>query len=172
MTQPDEFQQPIRKKSHLAPVDSYLTGSWDALGNGAPVLVALAQIASQAMIHSPAVDPDRLSPEAKAILFMAQKRGIIEIKAINTAFDAALRILAVYVEREDDHQVAFRDPYQPEVTISFLHGFQELCEQGLVMHQLHRDFSLTKSGFALAKTILKKDVQAWLAKATDIGLHD
>ena len=45
-----EFGKPIRRVTHLNPVDSYLTGSWEALGAGAPVLVALAQLCAQAMV--------------------------------------------------------------------------------------------------------------------------
>ncbi len=48
-----EFAKPIRRVTSLNPVDSYLSGSWEALGAGAPVLVALAQICSQALIDSP-----------------------------------------------------------------------------------------------------------------------
>jgi hypothetical protein len=38
----DEYQ-PVRKSvTGLNPVDNFLSGSWEALGAGAPVLVALA----------------------------------------------------------------------------------------------------------------------------------
>ncbi len=167
-----EFGKPIKRKTPLNPVDSYLTGSWEALGNGAPVLVALAQIASQAMITQPTPSLEKLAPEAKAILVAARNRGVIEIKAVNSAFEAPSRMLAVYVELDEDRTIAFRDPLRPEVTVSFLSGFQELCEQGMVMHHMHRDFSLTKLGFEIAKGLLQKDVQPWLDKGTDFGLHD
>ena len=102
----------------LNPVDNYLHGSWEALGNGAPVLVAMAQLASERWVHrtGPAADLEGLSDEdriaklshsARAILFSAKDRGIIEIRAVNSAFDSAARILAVYVEVTEDRTIAF-----------------------------------------------------------------
>ena len=84
----EDFRKPIRKTTHLSPVDSYLTGSWEALGNGAPVLVALAQISSQALVSGGPETLPTLLPEARAILFAAKDRGIVEIKGVHTAFEA------------------------------------------------------------------------------------
>ncbi|MEM7475425.1 MAG: hypothetical protein AAF483_10575, partial [Planctomycetota bacterium] len=80
----------------LNPVDNYLHGSWEALGNGAPMLVALAQIASDNWSNQRQIpiNANDLSNPAKAILFAAKDRGIIEIRAVNSAFDAAARMLA------------------------------------------------------------------------------
>jgi hypothetical protein len=164
-----------RSVKNLQPVDHYLHGSWEALGAGAPVLVALAQLCSQAMVDLPAANAhsaEGLSPEAKAILVAARDRGVIEIKAVNTAFDPAARMLAVYVELSDTQTIAFRDPNDPEVTVSFLEGFRQLCRAGLVMHHIHRDFSLTHLGFSVARPIDRQEVQPWLAKGTEFGLHD
>ena len=165
----------------LNPVDNYLHGSWEALGNGAPVLVALAQLCSERWVRQPAGDSDsslqdavldRLIPEAKAILFAAHKRGTIEIRAVNSAFDAAARLLAVYVELDDERVIAFRDPNDPATTVQFLDGFRNLCDCGLVIHHIYRDFSLSASGLKLASQISQQEVQELLDKATEFGLHD
>jgi hypothetical protein len=186
------------KTKPLSPIDNYLSGSWEALGNGAPVLVALAQICSDAWTrghYPPRSEPtapaeptstetgstsssevtlgtEGLSGEARAILYAARSRGIIEVKAVNTAFDAAARLLAVYVEESDERTIAFRDAHRPEVTVRFLDGFRELCERGLVIHHIYRDFSLSPRGFELAQSIERSSVQNWLDMATEFGLHD
>ena len=170
-----DFSKPIRSVAKLQPLDNYLSGSWDALGAGAPVLVALSQLCSNAMVSLDATNEmiaDHLSPESKAILVAARNRGVIEIKAVNSAFEAASRMLAVYVELDETQTIAFRDPTEPEVTVRFLEGFRVLCDKGLVMHHIHRDFSLSSKGFELARTISKQEVQPWLDKGTEFGLHD
>lgn len=171
----DEYQ-PIKKSvTGLNPVDNYLSGSWEALGAGAPVLVALAQLCCQAMVErsSPKmVSAEGLLPEAKAILFAARQRGVVEVRGVNTAFDPAARLLAVYVELDESQTIAFRDPESPEITVLFLEGFHQLCELGLVMHHLHRDFSLSAQGFEVARTISQQEVQLWLDKGSEFGLHD
>jgi len=167
-----EFSLPIRKVTKLMPVDHYLHGSWEALGAGAPVLVALAQLTSQALIDQPPCEIEKLSGQAKAILYAAKDRGVIEIKGSHTAFEAPSRMLAVYVELDDARTIAFRDPEKPEVTIRFLEGFRQLCAYGLVIHHTHRDFSLSPSGFDFAKQISMKDVKQWMDQGRDFGLHD
>ncbi len=175
MDMEQDFSKPIRSVAKLQPLDNYLSGSWDALGAGAPVLVALSQLCSSAMVNLNAnsrLDAGELSPEGKAILVAARDRGVIEIKAVNAAFEAPSRMLAVYIELDETQTIAFRDPNEPEVTVRFLEGFRTLCEYGLVMHHIHRDFSLTQRGFELARTISKQEVQPWLDKGTEFGLHD
>ncbi len=172
MDELQDFSKPIRAVTKLNPVDHYLTGSWEALGSGAPVLVALAQLTSQAMIDQPVVELEQLLPEAKAILFAALHRGMIEIKGSHTAFEAPARMLAVYIELNETQTIGFRDPGDPEVTVRFLEGFRQLCAAGLVMHHTHRDFSLTTRGFALARTLVQKDIQTWLDQGREFGLHD
>ena len=170
-----DFTKPIRSVAKLQPLDNYLSGSWDALGAGAPVLVALSQLCSNAMVDLNAASPidvEQLSPEAKAILVASRDRGVIEVKAVNAAFEAPSRMLAVYVELDEVQTIAFRDRNEPEVTVRFLEGFRVLCEKGLVMHHIHRDFSLTSRGFEIARTISKQEVQQWLDKGTEFGLHD
>ncbi len=167
------FSRPIRSVTSITPVDSYLSGSWEALGAGAPILVALAQLCSQAIIDQPDIPSlDQLSPEAQTILYAAVDRGIIEIKGLHTAFEAPSRLVAVYIEREDGQTIAFRDASNPEITVQFLEGFRELCVSGLVIHHLHRDFSLSTKGYQLARTIQREQVAAWLEKGTEFGLHD
>jgi hypothetical protein len=170
----EDFSKPIRSVTKLQPVDSYLSGSWEALGAGAPVLVALSQLSGNSMVNLDAPLPDEASllAEAKAILVAARDRGVIEIKALNSAFEAPSRMLAVYVELDETQTIAFRDPLQPEVTVRFLEGFRQLCALGLVMHHIFRDFSLTSRGFDLARTLRKEDIQPWLDKGTEFGLHD
>ena len=159
----------------LNPVDNYLHGSWEALGNGAPTLVALAQLCSERWVNGNRDTlqlAGKLSPEALAILFAARERGIIEVRAVNTAFDAAARLLAVYVEMTDERTIAFRDQQNPEVTLRFLQGFRELCDNGLIIHHIHFDFSLAPRALELARTIAHSDVQSQLDQATEFGLHD
>ena len=170
-----DFSKPIRTVAKLQPLDNYLSGSWDALGAGAPVLVALSQLCSNAMVELDTASGSELgplSPESKAILVAARERGVIEIKAVNAAFEAPSRLLAVYIELDETQTIAFRDPQDPEVTVRFLEGFRVLCTKGFVMHHIHRDFSLTQRGFELAKTLSRQEVQPWLDKGTEFGLHD
>ncbi len=165
------FAKPIRV-TKLNPIDHYLASSWEALGNGAPVLVALAQLSAEAVVHRPLVSLEQLSPEARAILFAARNRGVIEIKGSHIAFEAPARLLAVFVEVDDTQTLTFRDHEKPEVTVRFLEGFRELCAFGLAVHHIHRDFSLTSRGFELARLIERKEVQAWLSQGREFGLHD
>jgi len=167
-----DFSLPIRKVAKLMPVDHYLHGSWEALGSGAPVLVALAQLTSQAIIDQPTCGAGQLSGQAKAVLYAAKDRGVIEIKGSHTAFEAPSRMLAVYVEIDSTRTLGFRDPEKPEVTVLFLEGFRQLCAFGLVIHHTHRDFSLSPSGFILARQLTEEEVQPWLEQGRDFGLHD
>lgn len=169
----ENFSKPIRKVTKLNPVDHYLASSWEALGNGAPVLVALAQLSAEAVVHKPNInDTHRLSPEAKAILFAARDRGVVEIKGSHIAFEAPARMLAVYIEVDDERTLTFRDPEKPECTVRFLEGFRELCALGLAVHHIHRDFSLSARGFELARSIEESEVKPWLAQGREFGLHD
>ncbi len=160
----------------MNPVDNYLHGSWEALGQGAPMLVALAQLCSERWVLRGKVDAPplagELSIEAQALLHAARYRGIIEIRAVNSAFDAAARLLAVYVELSAERTIAFRDPLEPAFTLRFLEAFRELCDRGLIMHHIFRDFSLSPLGLSLAANVRNTDVQTLLDKATEFGLHD
>jgi len=161
----------------MNPVDNYLHGSWEALGNGAPTLVALAQLCSERWVqpgHSQYQEAglDQMSPEGRAILFAARHRGIVEVRAVNSAFDAAARLLAVYVEMTDERTIVFRDPSDPSITIRFLDGFRSLCDLGLVIHHIHSDFSLAPKALELARQVDQTSIQDLLDKATEFGLHD
>lgn len=148
-----------------------LQGGWEALGNGAPTLVALAQLCARALIEGPP-EENQLSVEAKAILYAARNRGVIEVRGVNTAFEATARLLAVYIEEDEHRTIAFRNREQPQVTVRFFEAFCELCRNGLVLHHLYRDFSLTDRGFAVATQIDQQEVAAALGQATEFGLHD
>ena len=122
--------------------------AWTELGHGAPTLAGLAQVASWAM----ATGGDKsvkFSPEARCLLFAARERGVIEVKGANRAFDAPGRMLAVYVEADEEHTLIFRSRKNPTMTIRFLAGFRELCAAGLVMHHIYTEFSLTREGLEL-----------------------
>jgi hypothetical protein len=122
--------------------------------------------------HSEHATLDGLSGEALAILFAASRRGVIEIRAVNSAFDPAARLLAVYVESAPEHTIVFRDKENPEVTVRFLEGFRQLCERGLMMHHIYGDFCLAPKAMELARTIDEAAVEPLLHKATEFGLHD
>ena len=154
--------------------------TWNELGQGAPTLAGLARVASEAMAsrERPAGQnsPDlssvaKLSPEARCILHAAAKRGIIEVKGANRAFDAPGRMLAVYIETSADRTLIFRSRDNPAYTIRFLAGFRDLCAAGLAMHHIYTEFSLTREGLELAATIPDNEVAELLALATDLGME-
>ncbi len=61
---------------------------------------------------------------------------------------------------------------EPERTIRILDAFRQLCVSGLVMHHLFREFSLTRAGFELARTISRQEVQILERLAADHVLGD
>jgi hypothetical protein len=151
--------------------DPRWAATWQELGQGAPTLGGLARLCSQAL----ATGGDRsivLSPEARAIMFAARERAMIEVKGSNRAFDAPARMLAVYIEVAPDRTLIFRRKDDPVFTIRFLAGFQELCQAGLVMHHIYHDFSLTREGLAEGAKIQEAEVAALLAQATELGLYE
>ncbi len=131
---------------------------WEELGAGAPTLIAFAQLCSQALAANRTEPAERLSDEARAILYAARHRGSIEIKGVNHAFESSERFLTVCVELDLERQLILKRHDDPELTIRFLDGFRQLCASGLVMHHIYRDFSLTRSGFELARTIPREQV--------------
>src|SRR5688572_15838161 len=106
--------------------DPKWAATWSELGQGAPSIAGLAQVASRALA-SGGDKSTELSPEARCLLFAARNRGVIDVKGANRAFDAPGRMLAVYVESDADHTLIFRSRENPAVTIRFLSGFRELC---------------------------------------------
>ena len=149
-------------------LDNSQPSRWDELGHGAPTLVALAQLCSRAMAEG-VVRSDALSPEAKAILYTARRRGIIEIKGNNLAYESPARFLTVYVELDQDRRLRFRSNRDPALNIRFFDAFRELCTTGLIMHHLYHEFSLTRAGFEFAATIPAEEVEPLLEIAQECG---
>ncbi|QEG38771.1 hypothetical protein [Roseimaritima ulvae] len=148
-----------------------LQGSWEALGEGAPTLSALAAVCARGVVDPP-TEVGELSGEAEAILYAAKDRGVIEVRGVRTAFEAPARLLAIYVELDEHRTIAFRNREDPQVTVRFFDGFCQLCRSGFILHHLHRDFSLSKTGFEAAGKIDKQKVESLLGEATEFGLHD
>ena len=137
---------------------------WTDLGSGAPTLIALAQLCSQALAGG-RVDSSQLSPEARAILYMARHRGVLEVKGSNTAYESPSRLLTVFVELEDQSQVRFRHPGDARQNVRFLEGFRDLCANGLLMHHLYHEFSLTSAGFDFAESLSPDGLETLLELA-------
>ncbi len=142
--------------------------TWQELGEGAPTLAGYARLCSLVLAGC-ATTSTPLSLEAKAILFAARERGMVEIKGTNKAFDAPARLLAVHVELDSQRTCVFRHRERPEITIRFLAGFRELCEAGLVMHHIYGDFSLTREGFEAARAISAEEVAEVSKDALEAG---
>lgn len=150
-----------------------MAASWEALGSGGPTLAALAAVCAQAIIHPTSDSPEKnLGLEAQAILYAARNRGVIEVRGVRTAFEAPGRLLAVYVEEDESRTIAFRSQTHPEVTVRFFDGFCELCRAGMILHHLHRDFTLSRLGFERARKVSQQDIAEKLAEATEFGLHE
>jgi hypothetical protein len=147
--------------------DTRWAETWQELGEGAPTLAGFARLCSLALAGHAQLDRP-LSPEAKAILFSARDRGMIEIKGSNRAFDAPARLLAVHVETTPQRSIIFRNRDKPELTIRFLAGFRDLCEAGLAMHHIYGDFSLTREGFDVARTIAPEEVESLLREGVEL----
>ncbi len=148
--------------------DDPLTVSWNEMGAGAPTLIALAQLCSRAMAFGRA-PTEELTPEAKAILYAARQRGILEVKGSNTAYESPSRLLTVFVETEANSQIRFRDPHDPKQNIRFLDGFRLLCANGYVMHHLYHEFSLTTAGFDRAHQLAPDGLESLLALGQPYG---
>ena len=131
---------------------------WEELGEGAPTLIAFARLCSDALAENRCEPVEELTEEAQAILYVARNRGAVEIKGVNHAFQSTERFLSVTVELDAERQFYLKRRDDPELTIRFLDGFRQLCASGFMMHHLFREFSLTRAGFELAKTIRPEDV--------------
>ena len=145
--------------------------SWEDMGAGAPTIIGFARLCSNALA-SGHVSTDDLSVEALALLYAARERGVIEIKASNSAFDAIDRFLAVYVEIDLDTGLVFKRKDDPARTIRFLDAFRELCGAGLVYHHLFREFSLTSEAFQAAAKIAREDIEDALSFASKLDRHE
>ncbi len=135
--------------------------TWSDLNHGVPTIIAMAHLSSVALsrLENPECDPLSLSSEARAILVATRRSGSICIRGDKNAFEPSERFLAVCVELDEGRRVEFRCPNNPEQTVRFMEGLRQLCKSGLVMHQLMNDFSLTASGFELAKALEADDFQ-------------
>lgn len=153
-----------------------IAASWEAMGEGGPTLSALAALCARTLMNpdlpSLQASSEPLSLEAMAILYSARERGIIEVRGVKTAFETPGRLLAIYVEASEHRTVAFRSRETPEITVRFFDGFCELCRRGLILHHLHRDFTLSRRGFEVARTVDPREIQDQLAAATEFGLHE
>ncbi|TVP94823.1 MAG: hypothetical protein EA381_19680 [Planctomycetaceae bacterium] len=150
-----------------------MAASWEALGSGGPTLSALAAVCARAIVDPvPADQLPEFCPEALAILYVARHRGVIEVRGVRTAFEAPGRLLAVYVEEDATRTIAFRNQESPQVTVRFFEGFCQLCRAGMILHHLHRDFTLSRSGFERAAQIRPEEVAEGIAEATEFGLHE
>ena len=141
---------------------------WDDLAESAATILSLARICSRSFSLVEPVEID-LSLEARTILFAAKDRGVIEIVGKKNAFDSADRFVSVHVEYEPHQFLSFKRKEEPEQTIRFVEAFKQLCIGGFVMHHLMREFSLTTSGFELARQIPEEEVKEKLTFATEKG---
>ncbi len=125
---------------------------WRELSDGVPTLTGLATLCSRylAGLTPPA---EQLSLEAQAILWTARQRGVMELQSQPELFDSSDRLLAIVVELPDQKRWMFKRHADPRTTMLFLEGFRQLCQSGLVVHQSHREFSLTAAGFGMAEQI-------------------
>lgn len=137
---------------------------WDSLTAGAPTVVALARLAAESWIE-PRREVGSLGLEARAILFLAKDRGVIELRGSNDAFDSADRLLMVHVEVGADSVVVLKTPGNARGTMRFLEGLRELCEAGLVVHHMQREFSLAERGYSLASEMTRDGLETPLASA-------
>lgn len=147
------------------------SSSWEELGLGVPTILGFARLCANA-IAAGVSNPEGLSVEARAILFAARNRGVLEIKSSNQSFDAIDRLLAVYVELDADNGLVFKQKTDPERTIRFLDAFRELCAAGLVIHHLYREFSLTTAGLETAAKIDKEEVEDALSFGVELSRHE
>ncbi len=137
--------------------------TWNDLSEGSATILGFANLCSLAIanLKDITVDDiflaDPLSDEAKAILVVAATRGTIDIRANRDSFDSVDRFLAVCVEQELDQRLLFLKKENPEQTVRFLDGFRELCQNGLVIHHLSKDFSLSSRGFEMARRFSRTD---------------
>jgi hypothetical protein len=142
-------------------IDELIAATWSEMGVGAPTLIAFAQLCSRAWVSGTAAH-EELSPEAQAILFAAGRRGMLEVKGSNAAYESPSRLLTVFVETDYDTRIRFRDPHDVRQNVRFLDGFRQLCARGLVMHHLFHEFTLTPAGFELAATICPDEIRGLL----------
>jgi hypothetical protein len=152
---------------HFANKDDDHTSIWRDLSDGAPTIYGFANLCGRALQHT--VSPVApLMSEANAILAAAAQRGVMDIRGSKNGFDAADRFLAVCVELAEDRRLLFKRKENPRQTMRFLEGFRQLCQSGVVLHHLQRDFSLTEHGFEAALKVDPDGVAELLEFAVEI----
>ena len=134
---------------NLTPTES--TALLNELSDGLPTIAAFARLCGRAITGDAEGTP--LSQEALTILAVARGSGTLEIRGDKNAFESTERFLAVCVEIDTNRRLLFRDKANPRQTILFLDGFRQLCQSGLVLHHMLRDFSLSKTGYELADSL-------------------
>ena len=151
--------------------ESISVPGWNDLGESAPVIAALATLSARGWVEAPSCSPPvALSREALSLLAAARERGAFELRTLPAEFDSSDRLLAVSVELPGQRRLVFKQSGNPRQTLRFLDGFKELCQQGLVLHQLQKEFSLTARGFAAAEALSSEDYAAELAFARELDL--
>jgi hypothetical protein len=153
-------------RRHLGAEDRQQT-LWQELSEGTATIVGFATLCSMAMCGT-APPPEELSEEAKAILAAAVGRGIMDIRGSKESFDSSERLLGVCVEQGEDSLLLFRRKSEPEQTIRFLDGFRQLCQAGLVMHHMQREFSLTTRGYEAARKLDRSELEELLEFALEV----
>ncbi len=137
------------------------------LSDGLPTIAAFARLCGRA-ISGEAQPLASLAPEALAIVSASGGTGRFDIRGDRDAFESADRFLAVCVEIAADRRLLFRDKANPRQTIMFLEGFRQLCQTGLVMHHMLKDFSLSTAGFELSDRLDAADYRDLIGFATEI----
>ncbi len=147
--------------------------SWADLSHGGPTILALAHLAARRWSdqEQPSPPADTLTAEAQAILHTARDRGVVELKVSNKAFESADRLLTVFVEIDDHHWMRFRIRSDIRASVRFLQGFRQLCDAGLVVHHLNAEFTLSESGFVLAREVQGANIAEVMKYGQVVGLE-
>ncbi len=142
------------------------------LAEGIPTIAGLAMLCSRSLANLGREDSagdslmTELWREARVVLVAARERGMIEMRGQSDSFDSSQRLIAVAVEKDQDTRIIFRRKSDPAWTMSYVEGFRQLCQHGLVIHQFGREFVLSGTGFRLAKSLDEKEFAGELQLAT------
>ena len=110
--------------------------------------------------------------EAQAILVLAAKHGMFELKVTNTSANAVERLLTVFVEVTENELIPVRIRGDLQTSLRLFDGFRQLCATSLVMHHQLNEFSLTTAGFTAAAGITNEEVDKLLAQIRTPGSED
>ncbi len=155
--------------------DSSSLPGWNELGESVPLVAALANLSAKAWANSGAPEseparPDSERPDAKqvALLAAAAPQGFFELRTAPSEFDSSDRMLAVSVELPHQRRLVFKQAAKPRKTIRFLEAFRQLCQYGLVIHQLQKEFSLSSLGFEMATQLDPREFEEELKFAKEL----